>query len=568
MRDSVSAAPEPPTSTLSGHVVSTNPSHEIGLLSLGINQEARYIGPSSGYFLARVMLTKRPMLSTSKEATLPSELVEAVQGELPLPPRALAKRLCDAYFDVLHPQYPILHEPTITNVVDQMYVGQVAPASEFQVYMVFALGAVALGSQGLRIPGESYCLSAMKQFEQINIENSVQGLQCLLLLLLFSIHSPSVRLNAWYLNYQCIAAVLDLGLQRDITTASGISLLEQEMRTRIFWVVMMLDRTICTMMGRPIGIRDEACELRVSSIVHYKIPSLTGMQLPQGVDDFILSGNTEAKSDAMQYSVHLFQAVNLNSEIKYVANSVVRDNTPQHAYPLFTSIVDWQSSVLEKIENWASNIPSTIPRLQLICQIRYHNLRMLLLRSSPGIPKPSVTALVNCHSSALETIKLFDKMYRNNWLVHNWFAFHGLVLATLTMLYCIKAEPSIAQDTTSETLLRDMGTSLSILSAMGEHWTGVKRCRDILDDLGRSTIQWMQRTEGIGQTQTRTRRRETQIAAAAPVASPFTAGHLGDETLFDPSGYMEPFDFTNGSDSVNMDNIMQSLFQDFIPTYP
>lgn len=268
MRDSVSAAPERPTSTLSGQVVSTNPSHEIGLLSLGINQEARYIGPSSGYFLARVMLTKGPTLFASRDAALPSELVEAVQGELPLPPRALAKRLCDAYFDVLHPQYPILHEPTIITVVDQMYVGQVAPASEFQVYMVFALGAVALGSLGLRIPGESYCLSAMKHFEQINIENSVQGLQCLLLLLLFSIHSPSVRLNAWYLNYQCIAAVLDLGLQRDITTASGISLLEQEMRTRIFWVVMMLDRTICTMMGRPIGIRDEACELRVSVIVH------------------------------------------------------------------------------------------------------------------------------------------------------------------------------------------------------------------------------------------------------------------------------------------------------------
>lgn len=100
--------------------------------------------------------------------------------------------------------------------------------------------------------------------DNLNLENSLQGVQCLLLLLIFTIHSPYVRLNVWYLNYHCLAALLDLGLQRDIDTRSGISLLEQEMRARIFWVIFSFDRIIATMMGRPIGLRDEACELRVS----------------------------------------------------------------------------------------------------------------------------------------------------------------------------------------------------------------------------------------------------------------------------------------------------------------
>jgi hypothetical protein len=76
-------------------------------------------------------------------------------------------------------------------------------------------------------------------------------------------HSPSSHFNAWSINYQCIAMVIDLGLQREPSRAISLSLLQREMRTRIFWVVYSLDRKLSTMMGRPIGLRDEACDLRV-----------------------------------------------------------------------------------------------------------------------------------------------------------------------------------------------------------------------------------------------------------------------------------------------------------------
>lgn len=247
-------------------------SHEIGLVSLGTNQDPRYIGPSSGYFLARVMLNSASRSSelsnrASRDLPFPTQLVEAVQGPLPLPPREMARQLCDAYFEMIHPQYPILHQPTFLNMIDQVYSQDAPdPIVRFQAYMVLAIGASILsGRLKARIPGESYCLSALQGFNDLNVENSLQGMQCLLLLLIFTIHNPYMRLNVWYLNYHCLASLLDMGLQRNISArASGISLLEQEMRTRIFWVTLTMDRTIATMMGRPVGIRDEACELRVS----------------------------------------------------------------------------------------------------------------------------------------------------------------------------------------------------------------------------------------------------------------------------------------------------------------
>lgn len=576
-------------------------SHEIGLVSLGTNQEPRYIGPSSGYFLARVMLSKPPRHQerTEQDPPFPRNMIEAIQGPLPLPPRSTAKQLCDAYFEAIHPQYPSLHEPTFLKMLDQAYEQETPDAVvSFQVYMVLAIGATVLcGRLKAQIPAESYCLSAFQHFDRLNISNSLQGLQCLILLLVFSIHNPHVRVNVWYLNYQCIAALLDLGLQRDINTHSGISLLEQEMRARIFWVVFMLDRTIATMMGRPIGLRDEACELRVSQQLLCNIPQLIEWKLPQGLDDSILSTIDQNNSiisneefTPISYSIHLFRLSKLNSEIKYVANSVVR-GAPQYAYPTVIDIHGWQDNMLQQLDQWETNIPisggnSASLQMDLICRLRYHSLRMLLLRPSPAIPKPSTTALGKCHDSSRESIRIFDQLYKKNLLTHSWMTFHSLVLSTLTMLYCIKVAPSIAVQTKLDILMGDLSIGLSILSATGEHWSGAKRSRDILDELGRSTIRWLQELPDDLQAQRQAKNPALDQTDSVPsfvsLNGDDIAGPLNDTVPFtsqvDPDLLLNPFDdflpgasfaeYFESTESVNVDHIVRDLFQDFIPTYP
>lgn len=155
--------------------------HEIGMVSLGANQDPRYIGPSSGYFLARVMLPKNsevPGLSSTQrsETDITGELVEALQGPLPLPPRPAAGKICDAYFEIIHPQYPILHQPTFMRILESVYAGEKEdPLASFQTYMVLAVGASALCLRTkARLPAESYCLSALQFFHLLNIENSLK----------------------------------------------------------------------------------------------------------------------------------------------------------------------------------------------------------------------------------------------------------------------------------------------------------------------------------------------------------------------------------------------------------
>jgi hypothetical protein len=181
-------------------------------------------------------------------------------------------KISQAYFETIHLQYPFLHQPSHMKLIEHVYAeSEPSAIATFQVYMVLAIGATVL-SRRVKIPlsGEGFCTSALKYFDKFCIENSLKGLQSLLLLLMYTLNSSSLGLNVWYLNYQCIAALLDLGLQRDVRSVrSGktISLLDQELRTRTFWVIYDLDRSVATMMGRPIGLRDEACELRVSYIL-------------------------------------------------------------------------------------------------------------------------------------------------------------------------------------------------------------------------------------------------------------------------------------------------------------
>jgi hypothetical protein len=137
--------------------------------------------------------------------------------------------------------------------------------------MVLSISALVLSRRShVELPSAGWCAVAVKKFSSLHVENSLRGLQCLLLLMIYAMHSPSSHFNAWSINYQCIAMVIDLGLQREPSRVTSLSRLQREMRTRIFWVVYSLDRKLSTMMGRPIGLRDEACDLRVCiSLCHF-----------------------------------------------------------------------------------------------------------------------------------------------------------------------------------------------------------------------------------------------------------------------------------------------------------
>lgn len=250
----------------------TQQRHEIGLVSLSSGGGPRYIGPSSGYFVARRILSNTVNQESKKidenNNSMSKNLTKLLNIPASLPPqKEHTVELSARYFRTVHLIYPFLHEHSHMDAIDRVYSSETkSPLDMFHVFMVLAISALNFSRQcKVHLPVEGYYTAAMQHIDYICGNDSIIGLQSLLLLMVYALHNPSCNLNIWTLNYQCLSSVVDLGLQRDIRSSAGfqISILEQEMRTRVFWAAYTFDRIICTMMGRPIGLRDEACELRV-----------------------------------------------------------------------------------------------------------------------------------------------------------------------------------------------------------------------------------------------------------------------------------------------------------------
>jgi hypothetical protein len=257
----------------------TDLSHQVGLVSLSVGSDPRYVGPSSGYFFTKLLssagkrLEGRPPRSHEQgtsswqqhERDVAMKAFQATPRSLPTDKNS-ARELSDAYFRTIHLVYPFLHKPTHQRLIEHVYeTPEPSHVARFQVAMVLSISAIILSRRSrVDLPAAAWCAAALEHFAHVQVEGSVHGLQCLLLMLIYAMHSSSSRFNAWHINYQCLAMVLDLGLQRDPPDTASLSQFQREMRTRIFMSVYSLDRKLATMMGRPIGLRDEACDLRVS----------------------------------------------------------------------------------------------------------------------------------------------------------------------------------------------------------------------------------------------------------------------------------------------------------------
>ncbi|KAH8434177.1 Zn(II)2Cys6 transcription factor [Aspergillus melleus] len=473
--------------------------HEVGLVSLSPGGEPRYIGPSSGYFFANLVFSnagrqqQRGGIISDPAGTAPgnpaSLAAELLHTPTSLPPRREScEELSSKYFQTIHISYPFLHQPSHMEYIEQMYTSeQVSPVVAYQVYMVLAIAASDLSRRSkLRLPAEGYYTSAMQYFNQFCPDGSLAGLQSLLLLMIYALHNPSCGVNIWNLNYQCLASLIDLGLQRDIrcTPSLIMPLLELEMRTRVFWVVYTFDRTIGTMMGRPVGIRDEACDLR----------------LPMDIADQDLlendphERNAEEQFSHISFGIHLFKVARLNSEIKYVMHSISRE-APAYAYPPVKDIFGWQNGMLERLRSWRSEIPqSDISMSAKLCEAKYHEMMILVLRPSPAIPEPSEQSAVLCFRHAMALLESFRDLYKNDCLQYSRLVVHSIFLSTLVVLHSIWKLPDVAANIHIDELSANLTSSLNILSSIGEYWLEAQRARDCIEEISGVTMRRLLKT--------------------------------------------------------------------------
>lgn len=190
----------------------------------------------------------------SPSARLVDEGSTTIAWEDLMPPQGtqwFTEFFINAYFNYFHTTYPLLHEPTFRAQFSELLPRPPEEAWSLLTRAVLALGAwctgfdITVGSR--KGPPDYFAL-----FRNINLfeSGSLCMVQALTLLGTFlhkqcKFNSSSIYLGA------AVKMALSLGLHREFSHCD-ISLLDREMRRRVWWCLYILDSGAAMTMGRPI----------------------------------------------------------------------------------------------------------------------------------------------------------------------------------------------------------------------------------------------------------------------------------------------------------------------------
>ncbi|KAL3484911.1 hypothetical protein BJX62DRAFT_248083 [Aspergillus germanicus] len=138
---------------------------------------------------------------------------------------------------------------------------------EASVCLALAIGMlVSPQSSRYEVLAQALHAAAVKVFLRIlQSDSCIHLLHCLLLLIMYSMLSPTGG-STWHLLGLAMKKCVSFRLHKDSDLDSPVSPKESIKRAFIFWNLYIVDRTLCTAMDRPFGIRDEDITLSLPKV--------------------------------------------------------------------------------------------------------------------------------------------------------------------------------------------------------------------------------------------------------------------------------------------------------------
>ncbi|KAH8878592.1 hypothetical protein GQ53DRAFT_86613 [Thozetella sp. PMI_491] len=189
--------------------------------------------------------------------------------DLTLPPRNLADSLVTIYWDIIHPVSPLLHRPTFNAQYERLWSPNQPDAAQMTFediifYATFNM-MMALGCQR----NEAYLVAERESLgdefykrskKLVSIESvdkySLSLVQMLLLRAIWLLYSPYAE-RCWTVTSVAVRVAQAIGLDSARLIEQRTSQLTREMRRRIWYCCMMIDRLCSNTFGRPLLLGKE-----------------------------------------------------------------------------------------------------------------------------------------------------------------------------------------------------------------------------------------------------------------------------------------------------------------------
>ncbi|ROT35204.1 hypothetical protein SODALDRAFT_346677 [Sodiomyces alkalinus F11] len=323
----------------------------------------------------------------------PGPLFDPARPELP--PRQTADQLLHAYYGSAHTMFPILHWPTFSAGVDDVYrPGHARSARPAWLSTFFA--ALALGSLFSTDPHRVYRAAelleaARSMVDPWNNDYVLENARSLLLITV-CLNEMNLKSAAW----TWLGSAVRVGQDLELYSESGPwPVIEGEMRRRVWWTTYILDRSLALELGKPVMIDDDDCDV----------------SLPAGVDDhYIHEGGIVVPPGREPLNHSLLAIINVVRSYSALIKTVAAPMVAPARLATFDQHLATCCRGFPPACDAASSAPLSPHLLAPYTYVLHARLVLHRHNLAPSCPPEArMTAIEQCTHTALETASLVSR---------------------------------------------------------------------------------------------------------------------------------------------------------------
>ncbi|KAJ9669446.1 hypothetical protein H2201_000313 [Coniosporium apollinis] len=458
------------------------------------SNESKYLGPSSGIAITRLVMQLAKEFTDSKsisdivpdasaqsikarfaqEDTKPTSKVYPMVSDVAaeeLPNRELTGQLVKLFYMKVHPMYPIFHEPSFDQDVEDVFNGSEDPAKNFCLRMVIAISLQKMDTQYAGL-ADAYYLAALKYFERAVKPMNLRTLQCFALIAGYSLLTPT-RTAVYYIIGLAVRLTQALGFNEEKTIILGrngqrADPLEVDMRRRVFWIILVMEYGLSHSLGRPSNF--------ATALDHFDVGFFEIVEDQYITPDGILPAPQASMKKWI--SQHFFKMRLLQLEIRRKLYQRKRSEPKNDQDP-------WFKDMEAKLIAWRDTSPpedagSGLNKAWFIG--RYNTMVVFLFRPSPQVPRPSPAAAVRCYDACQFNIHMQREQIETRNVDLTWIFTQSLFMAINTMLWSLSYE-DVRRQHSREDVMYHLDVALEAVELASVRWPGVASALELYRNL-------------------------------------------------------------------------------------
>ncbi|KAJ5638213.1 hypothetical protein N7490_008092 [Penicillium lividum] len=424
--------------------------------------------------------------STVKETTVKETTVKEIRFS-----DQEERDLLQTYMERVNPRYPFIYEESFlewySSWKDLKQSGDDLPVGEqwksFFVQMAFAVSlliAAQVSPEERNLSNTLYSIALLSLSAVFERPDPVLHVQAYLMCTIHALHSPSSQTVLTMISTTmrcCVISQLHHRPADELLILDASTLLQVQIRRRVFWSAYSIDRLISWIYHVPCSVVDENIQTQLfDNISDHEIRT---WEVRQAVIE------STPRQTSVSSALHLIRVRRIQSRILAIMMRGDYNRT-------FAPHYGWRLHMLEELDQWRNQLqPHSDPEARGYTSQGWvgmaYNYTILLLHRPT---KDNVRGLVGekCLQACAEILSVFRQYQKDRQTAQLWPGLLSQFGIGITLLYCYWAtHPSSRTDIyrSSETLAAIQTCSV-ILAVFAEHWREAEPLRDVFDTLSAS----------------------------------------------------------------------------------